>query len=223
MPFALPAASLVVNSDGTYTFTVLTAMNQGPNGSDGEEGTLDAEENLLELPVIAITGVDGDGDPVDVPLHISVQDDIPALTVGSDTIVVDEDGLAGANADAGRTGEVVGTGFVTAHGNLADNFNFGEDGAAAQAIYSVNGVTATEGRIIIDTTGYKLDVTAATGEYTFTLKAPVNSGDVQGENLADNAFRAQSECGGPRWRRRPRQRSGDAERRCAGRHPGRGQ
>ena len=63
------AAQLDVNSDGYYTFTVLTAMNHAPG-----EG-----ENQLNLPAITITAVDGDGDPVNVPLNISVQDDVPVL------------------------------------------------------------------------------------------------------------------------------------------------
>lgn len=65
------AAQLVVNSDGTYTIEMLGAMYHG-----GED------EDLLSLPPIFVTGVDGDGDPVDVGINITVQDDIPTIDVG---------------------------------------------------------------------------------------------------------------------------------------------
>ena len=68
------AAMLVVNSDGAYTFTVLTAMNHAPIQG----------ENILYLPAITVTGVDGDGDPVGVPLNISIQDDKPELVWDED-------------------------------------------------------------------------------------------------------------------------------------------
>lgn len=115
---------------------------------------------------------------------INVIDDVPVLITTSDRITVDEDGLAGANADAGRAGEVSGTGLATATGNLADNFNFGADGAAAQAIYSVNGIMANAlGHIVLATSIYTLDVTAATGAYTFTLHENLLHDSIQGENL----------------------------------------
>ena len=65
------AAVLTVNSDGTYRFEMLGAMNH-----PSTQG-----ENDLLLQPIAITGVDGDGDPVDVGLKVSVQDDVPTVEV----------------------------------------------------------------------------------------------------------------------------------------------
>ena len=65
------SAVLVVNSNGSYTFTMLGAM----------EHSAVQGENVLQMPAIAITGVDGDGDPIDVQVNITVQDDIPTVSV----------------------------------------------------------------------------------------------------------------------------------------------
>ncbi|GEM_PF-2472961 len=193
--------TLTVNGSGVVTLTQYQEIDHANNGDTSapyDDQYASLANNLVKLTATA-TITDGDGDSatdsetIDLGNNIRFADDGPVLSVAADNLAVDEDALAGANADASRLGEVTGTGLATAMGNLADNFDFGADGAAAQKIYSVNGVTAATsgpntGHIIIETAAYKLDVTASTGDYTFTLKAPVDSGDVQGENLVDNAF-----------------------------------
>ncbi|MDE5452826.1 VWA domain-containing protein [Bradyrhizobium sp. CSA112] len=63
---------------------------------------------------------------------IVFQDDGPVL-IGEGSVIgtVDEDGLAVHNADAGRTGELAGTGSAVATGSLASLVDFGTDGPAA--------------------------------------------------------------------------------------------
>lgn len=131
MPFDPPAASLVVNSDGTYTFTVLTAMTHEGEGEDA-----------LELPAITVTGVDFDGDPVNVPLSISVQDDVPVMRDASVSATVDEDDIKTylssgnyPNDGAGEDGSFTGSpysghdsGPANVRGSIAALVSFGADG-----------------------------------------------------------------------------------------------
>ncbi len=165
-----------INADGSYIYTLTKPFDTTPHANDGVT-TIDNAETFT------YTVTDAYGNSSQGHITIDIIDDIPVLSVEADSLTVDEDGLAGANVDAGRPGEVTGTDSVTANGNLADNFNFGADGAAAQAIYSVNGQTAVGGHIIINGTGYTLDVVAATGAYTFTLTDNLIHDPVQGENL----------------------------------------
>ena len=151
----------------------------------GENLALDAIQAAL-----TVVAEDADGDRVTgtVTLNVDVQDDIPTLVVASDDLLADEDSLAGHAVDSGQSGEVAAATVLT--GNLADNFNFGADGAATQAIYSVNGTLANgSGHIIITNSQYTLDVTAATGAYTFTLTDNVLVSGA-GENLALDAIQA---------------------------------
>jgi VCBS repeat-containing protein len=66
------AASLVVNSDGTYTFTLLDNML-----ISGEDEQTDV------LATVSITGVDGDGDPVTVNVKLQVTDDVPVAVAAT--------------------------------------------------------------------------------------------------------------------------------------------
>ena len=74
------SAMLEVFSNGEYRLTVTGAMNHAPG--DGMGGLIG--ENLLYLPTITFTGVDGDGDPASVSLVASVQDDIPIVEITSE-------------------------------------------------------------------------------------------------------------------------------------------
>jgi hypothetical protein len=62
------AASLLVNSDGTYTFTLIKNMLiSGPG------------EQLDSLGTVTFTGVDGDGDEATIGLTLQVKDDVPTV------------------------------------------------------------------------------------------------------------------------------------------------
>ncbi|OUR65042.1 hypothetical protein A9Q79_03645, partial [Methylophaga sp. 42_25_T18] len=148
--------------------------------SDLESGSYDFEQyDNLDHPttdteddinlIFTFTATDSDGNTANSSFTVTVDDDAPVFVTDSESLTVDEDGLAGASADAGREGEVTGTNSATATGNLADNFSFGADGKAAAAIFSVNGVEAVAGTITVETAQYRIEVTASTGAYTFTL------------------------------------------------------
>jgi len=67
-----PAAALIVNADGTYTFALLNNMLMGY----GEQG-----EQTDCLAKVTITGQDGDGDTRDVDVWLKVDDDVPSIDV----------------------------------------------------------------------------------------------------------------------------------------------
>ena len=113
---ATPAAQLRVNPDGTYTFTVLGAMNHEAGGG----------ENDLPLPLVVLSGTASDGAPTTVNLSLSVQDDVPSLSlvvageVALPALTVDESDLA-LNASASFAG------------NFVASPSFGADGASSSS------------------------------------------------------------------------------------------
>ncbi|KUG21538.1 hemolysin-type calcium binding protein [hydrocarbon metagenome] len=136
--------------------------------------------------MFSLTVSDGTGTSAPATITIEIVDDMPKLTVAADSLTVDEDGLPGHAEDGTplNTGEVTGTGSASATGNLIDNFNFGADGPATTPVYSINGQTAgADGHIVINGTGYILDVDVVTGNYTFTLTDNLIHDPIQGENL----------------------------------------
>jgi len=162
--------TISVDESGVVTLNQMRAVEHADPNDPDDLVTL-TSANLITLTA-TITDNDGDSASatVEIGKSLGFRDDGPVVTTTSDALTVDEDGLTGANADAGRTGEVTGTGLATATGTLADNFSFGADGAGASAIASVNGVVAdATGHIVLSNTLYTLDVTAATGAYIFTL------------------------------------------------------
>lgn len=66
------AASLVVGADGLYTFTLLDNVLLG----EGVQG-----EQINVLGTVQIVGADTTGDEVEIPLTLSVQDDVPEIDV----------------------------------------------------------------------------------------------------------------------------------------------
>ncbi|HKS19362.1 MAG TPA: DUF5801 repeats-in-toxin domain-containing protein, partial [Bradyrhizobium sp.] len=128
---------------GETTLTQLRAVVHG-NPADPDESTTPAVMNS-DLVGITVAVTDGDGDTTTATANlnnfIKFEDDGPTLT-GSGTPIlanVDEDGLAGHNADASRSGE---TGPVVASataiglaGALNAFVNFGADGPGAVAFH----------------------------------------------------------------------------------------
>ncbi len=134
---------------------------------------------------------------------IVFQDDGPVLVSEAVVIAtVDEDGLPGHNADAGRPGEVAGTGSAVATGSLASLVDFGTDGPGANAFHLVTqiapvdtGLTSQGGHVLIVSDGTTLHgyvesgngsgftagdreiftlTVGPDGSYTFTLKDQVD-------------------------------------------------
>lgn len=117
----VPAAQLVVLSNGSYTFTVLTAMNHSGLGTN--------DATALNLPKITITGIDGDGDKVGIPLNISVQDDVPVVHTDTDFNVVSISESAIHTQWSDGTAAHDGSGSAVISGNLTDHIvSIGADG-----------------------------------------------------------------------------------------------
>jgi VCBS repeat-containing protein len=74
-----PVFTLVNNHDGTFTFTLLDAMDEKPGASS------EPLENNLYLQFEAFTGAtDGDGDPAVAYINIQVNDDAPVAVNDTD-------------------------------------------------------------------------------------------------------------------------------------------
>jgi T1SS-143 domain-containing protein len=119
VPF--PAAQLVVNGDGTYTFTLLDNLLMG-EGEQGEQTDL--------LSTVTITGVDGDGDPLDIDVNLQVQDDVPVVLLPFDIALVEDEKMPGGNDEWD-----FGKGAVT--GSILDNVAWGADGFGGTTGFSV--------------------------------------------------------------------------------------
>ena len=114
-----PAASLQVNSDGTYTYTLLDNLLLGSE-IQGEQ--------IDELATVSITGVDYDGDPAAVNVTLQVQDDMPFCITVPD-IVIAEDSAT------------MGTGVDILNGTIVNNALWGADGFGEAATFTVDGQT----------------------------------------------------------------------------------
>ena len=189
------AASLLVNSDGTYTYTLLDNMLLGQD-IQGEQ--------IDTLATVSITGVDGDGDPISVPVILNVQDDVPMLMgedggqlYSSDTVTVEDEKMQDWAGRLFTDEHDGGVGHVT--GTIVDNVNWGADGFGSATTFSVDGQTfdvgtmvywAQDGEFLGTNVGEDSGQPAASllvnsdGTYTFTLLDNMLLGqDIQGEQI----------------------------------------
>ena len=189
-----PAATLVINVDGSYTFTLnapLRHINIGAN-----------EDNRAIDLLIRVT--DGDGDTVEGSLRINVNDDTPVANTVT-AILDDEAQSAFTPVNAGGTGDVPDA--KTVSGGAGALFSAGADGvetvfltqlpqfdvlyadpnggAAQESVtWSIGVVDANTGAVTFTATSpnYPANNPAATlvvrldGSYTFTLNAPLVHG-----------------------------------------------
>ena len=121
-------------STGAWTFTLINPLDQ-PTGNGENTDTI----NLSGL----VQAVDFDGDSVTLAndFTVTVTDDVPVLTTGTQTGSVDEGGLT-----SGTPGDLYGTGndpgfATTATGSLATLVAFGADGPDGSGGAVVNGST----------------------------------------------------------------------------------
>lgn len=198
---ALDVFTLQINAAGNYTFTLKSHLDHTPVQG---ENTLDINFGSL----VKVT--DRDGDSVNLGgtanFKITVQDDVPIPCPVTIIGAVDEDGLSGANADAGRLGEVTSTGVATTTGSLATLASFGADGPASGGGFSLNnaaaaldglraqGLTQDGVDVAYSISGNTVTATGvggqpvfiltlnSSGAYTFTLLSPVQHSSGQGEN-----------------------------------------
>ncbi|WP_322862177.1 retention module-containing protein [Aeromonas allosaccharophila] len=134
------AASLLVNADGSYTFTLADNLLVSGEG-----------ENVVKLLTdgFSFAAQDGDGDPVvdGIKVSVNITDDVPELKQegGSDTVNVDEDDLQASRGDDESEGNDVGEReLLSLTGTVVDNVSWGADGFG-----KVTGVSWTGGRATI--------------------------------------------------------------------------
>ncbi len=190
-----PAVLLFVQPNGSYTLTVVGALNHPTPGT---------VEELLALSPIALVGTAGTGGNLTINLQLNVQDDVPVavqdegeggLVPRADLIELDEDGLPNGNADDSRDGETVGSGSTIAISNIVDNVNWGADGFGRVTGVSWSGGSAavqpnSSATLFINANGslgtpesaaIRLKL-GADGTYEFELLRAQTHGD-QGEDL----------------------------------------
>jgi len=119
-----PAASLEVKSDGTYIFRLHDNMLLG----EGEKG-----EQIDDLATVMITGLDNDGDAVQVGVNLQVQDDVPSCWITPDYAIVEDEKMEGGNDEPGRwfPAQVDGT--------IVDNAVWGADGFGQATTFEIDG------------------------------------------------------------------------------------
>ena len=147
--------TLTVRADGSFSF-----LPPSPGSS------------LPTQTSFTLSGVDGDGDPVTQTVTIALApDDEPSVIAASD-VIVDEDGLVGANADDGQPGEVVSTNSATGTGSV--RIEFGNDVPVALAGSLVlNDLSSLDGQVM----------TTAGEAVTFALQGGDLVGSAGGEDV----------------------------------------
>ncbi|HHQ4594810.1 TPA: VCBS domain-containing protein, partial [Aeromonas veronii] len=134
------AASLLVNADGSYTFTLADNLLVSGEG-----------ENVVKLLTDGFTfaAQDGDGDPVvgGIKVNVNITDDVPVLQQegSSDTVNVDEDDLLKSRGEGESEGNDVGEReSLSLTGSIVDNVSWGADGFG-----KVTGVSWADGSATI--------------------------------------------------------------------------
>ncbi len=191
-PAGTPAATLVINADGSYTFTLNAPVAHPAAGSTEENSTIS----------LGVTVTDGDGDSATGSLAISVNDDVPVASNGGTIDLQEKRDGSGAFAAS------------TVEGTLP--FDPGADGATVTAVtYRFGGAImdmdapggfpalTSGGEPVTIVTNINPDTKVITltgtangepvftfvvepnGEYTFTLKGPIDHPDIGETGAAD--------------------------------------
>ncbi|WP_037505022.1 Ig-like domain-containing protein, partial [Sphingobium bisphenolivorans] len=124
--------------DGTKV-TIISAPQHGSASYDPVTGLFSYTPNAVAVATpdsFTYQIVDGDGDPSIATVSILLQPDATPSILLAQSVTVDEDGLTGANVDAGRTGEVASTGSASATGQIVVDF-FKDVPAQADALASI--------------------------------------------------------------------------------------
>ena len=171
-----PAAVLVVNADGSYSFTL-----NAPIAHDTAAPLVEENEDLD----FSFTVTDGDGDTTDASLRVSVNDDTPVAYDVTAADLTDDEGK-GDYASISNPGAAAPSGDVVDADGLVSGaagvlFSAGADGVKSvdvdtfptiSAIYDNGGVAGVEG------VTWSSGVTG-TGETVWTA-----TGDVSGQTVA---------------------------------------
>ncbi|WP_426240859.1 cadherin-like domain-containing protein [Pararhizobium sp. DWP1-1-3] len=106
---------IVVNGDGTYTFTLLkNTLLHGPDATNGE--------NQLNL-TINYLATDGDGDTLPGTFTIGIIDDVPAVIGAVQTGIVSETGLPLVSSTFGSLNVDLGADYKNSHASIGLNGN----------------------------------------------------------------------------------------------------
>ena len=185
------AATLVINADGSYTFTLNAPVVQATAGTTEEDTTIK----------VGFTVTDGDDDTATGSLSVNVNDDTPTATLGK--LVTQEsakaDGTFNEQAWNGRFAFSAGAdgGQVTAvHYDLGTKIADGDAQSYTTVNLTSNGkqVTVTESPDHLTLTGkdsdgatvFVLKVTnPLTGDYTYTQSAPLDHPDIDESGTQD--------------------------------------
>jgi len=167
-------ATLTINADGSYTFTVLKPLVH-PTSSTSEDN--------LSL-TFNYTVTDGDGDTASGSLNVQVNDDTPTIPENAiQRAGVDDDALAGGNPEAGDTNTASGVlshSFGADGGTLAwttptlptGGYTFNVNGTTMEVFQSQDGLPVKVFTVSLD---------PVTGAYTVTQLAAINHPSGNGE------------------------------------------
>ncbi|RQO80448.1 DUF5801 repeats-in-toxin domain-containing protein [Acidovorax sp. FJL06] len=202
------AASLVVEASGSYTLTVLAAMNHAAGG-EVVQG-----EDWLNLQTVRLVGEDGDGDSISVALETRVQDDVPVhvkvLGVPVPLLALLEEESA-SNGDGGVIGNNESLDWLgllplgslsasTGHESMTGVVRWGADQFGGVEAVRIAGqeyvVGSTMATLYLDRNGQPiadgdtstprsvmLEINGETGGYRLTVIGPLDHAAGGGENL----------------------------------------
>ncbi|MFQ6538239.1 MULTISPECIES: beta strand repeat-containing protein [Aphanothece] len=184
------AASLLVNADGSYTYTLIDNLLLGVD---------DQGEQIDTLASVTFTGKDNDGDLATIALTLKDKDDIPGVMDAEAVAIVEDEEISPGIDEANDAGGGVDYGSVVS-GDVSDNGNWGADefdeltqvqvsGQSAVAVPTGSSVTlywnqtgTYQGTSNVDAAASLL--VNADGSYTYTLLDNLLLGvDVQGEQI----------------------------------------
>ncbi len=172
-----PAAVLVVNADGSYTFTMNAPLAHGTAASGVEEN-----DNLDFSFVVT----DGDGDTANASLQVAVNDDTPVAHVVTAAEATDDEGKGDYAADsnegaAAPSGDVVDADGIVS-GAAGVLFSAGADGVQSVDVDTFPTISAIydngSGVAQIEAVTWSAGVTG-TGETVWTA-----TGDASGQTVA---------------------------------------
>ncbi|WP_321341261.1 DUF5801 repeats-in-toxin domain-containing protein [Breoghania sp.] len=172
-----PAAVLVVNADGSYTFTMNAPLANSTAASGVEE-----TDNLDFSFVVT----DGDGDTANASLQVAVNDDTPVANVVTAADSTDDEGKGDYAADsnegaAAPSGDVVDADGIVS-GAAGDLFSAGADGVKSVGVDTFPTISAIydngSGVAQIETVTWSAGVTG-TGDTVWTA-----TGDASGQTVA---------------------------------------
>ncbi len=195
--------TLTVTSDGagnySYSYTLTDNLENHPDNNPNDGDGISGADDALQGESFLVRVTDSDDSVATDTLEVTVLDDAPEAIDADSLGTVDEDGLGG---NAGGINDADGE-SVTATGSVTGLFTDGADGPVVYSLaddtsglpaltsgglpvtYAVNGNTVTGSTMAGEVFTFVLD---ADGDWTFTLKAPLDHAPGDEENVTDIAI-----------------------------------